>query len=95
MLSKKQRKSSRFYNCVVRKSHGTVAQMNAITKWKVDSNRLKRERLETTRWNRSAAPDCIPSIHWKREVKTQRQNVLSFIPRSARAIVSLFKKVAA
>lgn len=93
MISKKQRKSSRFYNTVKRKH--SLASIDSITTWKVRSDKMKRDRAETSRWNKTAPPDCIPSIHWKRETKTQTQSPMSFIPRSTRAIISLFKRKAA
>lgn len=94
MLSKKQRKSSRFYNTIKRKA--SLTGMNAITKWRVDTGRMMRARAETARWNKSADPACIPSIHWNRERQVPKPSpIRSLIPRSARAILNFIKGIAA
>ena len=92
MLSKKQRKASRFYNSIVRKSSRAIAGRNQKNVWKENMFAAQRERRDMALRLKLAIPPI--SYMRRREETTTRPTMLSFIPKSARAIMNLFKKAA-
>ncbi len=91
-VSKKMRKSSRFYNKVLRGSTDAIQGQNAKSIARFRINRRRKTEADI----RSRPALSIPpiSIMRRREEKTQRQSFLSFIPRSARAILKLVRGIA-
>lgn len=88
MISKKQRKASRFYNTVLRAQKKRHFNMRPTRK-KISL----RDHAKSPSLLRKAM--VIPPIigHQNtREIRTQRQSIFSFIPRSAKAIMGLFKR---
>lgn len=87
MITKKQRKASRFYNKVLRleaKQHFGMKSGRRRIKFKDYAKRppMLRNAMKIP-------PLQVANI---RETKTQKQNILSFIPKSAKAILGLFKR---
>lgn len=81
VISKKKRKSSRFYNCVLRKAQGFQHQKKSIT---LRAKAPKVENLSVIR---------IPQA--PREQRTQKQTPMSFVPKVAQMLRNLFSRKAA
>lgn len=94
MVSKKQRKSSRLYNCVIRRSSHALSNTNLKSMWKQDLDTRRRAANARAEMQKAQPIAALPAISLmrRREEKVQKQKVLSFIPRSARAIINVFKK---
>ncbi len=91
-ISKKMRKSSRFYNKVLRGSTDAIQGMNkkSIARFRIN----RRRNTEADIRSRPALSIPPISVMRRREEKTQRQSVFAFIPRSARAILKLIRGAA-
>ncbi len=83
MISKKQRKASRFYNCVVRKAEGFQRRKKSVT--------LRAKPPKTAK----PAPAVIRIPTAPREQRTQKQTRLGFIPKVAAIFKTLFSRKAA
>ncbi len=87
MITKKQRKSSRFYNKVLRLG---AKRHFGMKPGRVRINLKDHAKRPPLLRNAMKIPP-LQSGH-TREIKTQRQNILSFIPKSAKVILGLFKR---
>lgn len=95
MISKKQRKASRFYNDVLKHGRKVQDKINQTTSMRNTFFRIKNQQRERQRVM-TGNVQSIPAISYmrRREERTQKQTFLSFIPRSARAIVNFLKGLA-